>query len=364
MQQTSSKKAVRLLASAAVIGAFAVPAMAQTNVQVEGLVDVFAGSMKFSGDAASKKVVNSGGMTTSYFGFLGSEDLGGGLKANFALTSFFRADAGEAGRFNGNETLFSRDANVGLSGSLGSLTLGRMQAPNLLPTFLFNPFGDSFTFSPLVVHYNVPLFNKEPRFNNTGWSSAVAGDTGWSNQIKYTTPSFGGLTANLHYQFGEAAGDSSKNNVGINLLYFSGPLSLTAFYHDVEVSNPLDISAVRSFAGLTAARQQMWMLGGAYDVNVAKLFATYAKTSHNVDFEDTTGSLGASVPMGAGKFLLAWAQTERTAFGVADSTRDTVSFGYDYALSKRSDVYAVAMNDKITGLSSGNSFGVGIRHRF
>jgi predicted porin len=358
MQQTSSKKVVHLVA-AAVIGAFAVPAMAQTNVQVEGLVDVFAGSMKFAGDAASKKVVNSGGMTTSYFGFRGSEDLGGGLKANFALTSFFRADTGEAGRFNGNETLFSRDANIGLSGNFGSVTLGRMLAPNLLPTFLFNPFGDSFTFSPLVVHYNVPLFN------GTGWSSALAGDTGWSNQIKYTTPSFGGLTANFHYQFGEAAGDTSENNAAVNLLYFSGPLSLTAFYHDVEVNNPLDPSAVvKSFAGLNAARQKMWMVGGAYDIKVAKLFATYAKTSHNVDFEDTTGSLGASVPMGAGKFLLAWAQTDRTAFGVADSQRDTVSFGYDYAFSKRTDVYAVAMNDKITSRSSGNSFGLGVRHRF
>nr|WP_234305573.1 hypothetical protein [Diaphorobacter sp. J5-51] len=33
-------------------------------------------------------------------------------------------------------------------------------------------------------------------------------------------------------------------------------------------------------------------------------------------------------------------------------------------MSKRTDVYAMYMNDKITNQSTGNSFGVGIRHRF
>ncbi|MDD2714095.1 MAG: porin, partial [Simplicispira sp.] len=37
---------------------------------------------------------------------------------------------------------------------------------------------------------------------------------------------------------------------------------------------------------------------------------------------------------------------------------------YDYNLSKRTDVYAMYMNDKITSQTNGNSFGVGIRHRF
>lgn len=349
-----------LLATAAVAGAIAVPASAQTKVNIEGVVDAYAGSMKFAGDASRRSVVGSAGMTTSYFGFRGTEDLGGGLKANFALTSFFRTDTGESGRFNGNETMFSRDASVGLSGGFGAVSLGRGSAPNFLPSILFNPFGDSFTFAPLILHFNVPLFN------GTGWSSSLAGDTGWSNQIKYTTPNFGGLTANLQYQFGEAAGDTGKNNVGANLLYFRGPLSLSAFYQNTDVNNPLDTPAgtVKSFAGLSAAQQKVWFIGGAYDFGVAKLFATYSETSHNVDFDDTTYSLGASAPFGAGKFLAAWAQTRRDAAGVPETKRDTISLGYDYSFSKRTDVYAVAMNDKITNRSTGNSFGVGIRHRF
>lgn len=356
--QSKNTKFKQLLLAAAVTGALASPAMAQTSVTVSGLVDVFAGSMRAAGDTSSKAVLNSGGMTTSWFGFKGTEDLGGGLKANFLLTSFFQADTGAQGRGMPNETLFSRDANVGLAGNFGEVSLGRGLAPNFLPMILFNPFGDSFNFSPLVLQHQVPLFNA------SGFANSIAGDTGWSNQIKYTTPSFGGLTANLHYQFGEAAGNNGKNNVGANVLYFNGPLSLTAFYHKVKVNNPLDNPTLQASTPFGYAEQKAWFIGGGYDLGVAKLYATYDKATHDIALEDKTTSLGLSVPVGAGKILAGYAQTKRSATGVADVKRQTTTVGYDYALSKRTDVYAMLMNDKITGFETGNSFGLGIRHGF
>ena len=42
----------------------------------------------------------------------------------------------------------------------------------------------------------------------------------------------------------------------------------------------------------------------------------------------------------------------------------TTTVGYDHNLSKRTDVYGVVMNDRFTGLKSGTSLAVGIRHRF
>jgi len=202
-----------------------------------------------------------------------------------------------------------------------------------------------------------------PLFNASGWSNSVAGDTGWSNSIRYTTPDFGGLKANLHYQLGEQAGNNGVNNIGANALYFNGPLALTAFYHTVEVNNPLHTAG--SSVGFGAARQKAWMLGGTYDLKAAKLFATYGQTSHNVDLDDKTLSLGATVPMGAGKILASWAQTKREGVVIgADQKRTTAAVGYDYDLSKRTDLYAVYMNDRITNRNSGNSFGVGVRHRF
>lgn len=361
-----NRQLTTLLLSAALTAASAIPAIAQTGVSVSGLVDAYAGSMRNAGDARSTSVLNSGGMTTSWIGFKGSEDLGGGLKANFLLTSFIQVDSGVQGRFPG-DTMWSRDANVGLSGNFGALSFGRELAPHFLPTILFNPFGDSYTFAPLILHADVPLFNA------SGWTNSVAGDTGWSNSIRYVTPDFGGLKVNLHYQFGEIAGNSGRNNIGINALYFNGPLALTAFYHDVEINNPLNAPAgnvqpagnIPFPSGQFAVRQKAWMLGGSYDLKMAKLFATYGQTSHDIDLDDKTLSLGASVPFGQGKFLASWAQTRRegTALG-ADQKRNTTAIGYDYDLSKRTDLYAVYMNDRITRQSSGNSVGLGIRHRF
>lgn len=340
------KKAMVL---ATCLAASTLSAQAQSSVQLMGLADVYAGSVRMAGDAASKSVVGSGGMTTSWWGMMGSEDLGGGLKASFALTSFFRMDSGESGRFAA-DTQFSRDASVSLSGSMGTLMLGRGKAPNFLPTIAFNPMGDSFTFSPLVLHANVPLFN------GTGWGSTTPSDTGWSNQITYTTPSLGGLKANVHYQMGEVATDNGKHNIGLNLMYFSGPLGLTAFWERDQVSTPVPVA----LAG--GATRTDWMLGGSYDATVVKGFMTYGKSTSDLPAvaDKTTVTLGLSAPAGGGKVLAAWANTKVDK----GNTRDTITVGYDYNLSKRTDLYAMLMNDKITTFESGTSLGLGVRHRF
>ncbi|MDP3653305.1 MAG: porin [Rhodoferax sp.] len=323
-------------------------ASAQSTVQLAGAVDVYAGRIQMAGDARRTSVVNSGGLTTSWFGVKGSEDLGGGLKANFALSSFLRADTGMQGRFAG-DTFFSREATVGLSGGFGSLTLGRGLAPNFLPTVVLNPFGDSFTFSPLVVHKNVPLFN------GTGWGATTPSDTGWSNQAIYSTPEIGGLRTNLHYQFGEIAGQSGKKNVGVNALYFSGPMALGAYYERNQVTNPVPVA----FA-LGDTRTD-WMLGGSFDFTAVKTFATYGQSKAAISTTRAKSySLGLASPLGSGKILAGLARTRV----VAGNTRNTLSLGYDYNLSRRTDVYVIAMRDRITTFNSGSSLATGIRHRF
>lgn len=339
----------KTLLVAACLAATTLGAQAQTTVQIMGLADVYAGSIRMAGDAASKSVVGSGGMTTSWWGMTATEDLGGGLKASAVLNGFMRVDGGETGRFT-NDTQFSRDAYVSLSGGFGALALGRGKSPNFLPTVAFNPMGDSFTFSPLVLHANVSLFN------GTGWGATTPSDTGWSNQITYTTPDMAGLKANLHYQFGEVATDNSKRNVGFNLMYSAGPLGLTAFWEKDQVSNPVPVALA------SGATRTDWMLGGSYDANVVKGFMTFGKSSSDLAgvADKQTLSLGLSAPVGGGKVLAAYAQTKVDQ----GSTRDTVTVGYDYNLSKRTDVYAMLMNDKITNFESGNSVGLGVRHRF
>jgi len=350
-----------LIAGAALM-ALAIGAQAQSSVQVMGTADVYMGSMKMAGDAAKTNKLDGGGLTTSWFGFKGSEDLGGGLKAEFAYTAFINPSNGTMGNRFPGDVAFSRDANVALAGGFGRVQVGRGLAPNFLPSVIFNPLGDSFTFAPLVLHMNVPLFN------GSGWNGVPAtsspADTGWNSEVLYSTPNFGGLSANVHYQLGNQASTSANSgakNLGLNVLYFNGPLALTAFYEKDQVANPGSAPAI------FAADKTDWMVGGSYDLQMVKLFGTYGGAKNNVN--NNTGhttSLGLSTPVGGGKVVAALARTtiDTNASQAGSTTRTTSTVGYDYNLSKRTDVYAMLMNDKITNLSTGNSVGVGIRHKF
>ena len=353
----------KTIVAAAVAAVLSTGAFAQ-NVVLSGLIDAYAGSLQYSGDKRTG-VVNSGGMTTSWWGMSGTEDLGGGLKAEFKIDGFFRGDNGAFGRFNGNENTFSRDAWIGLTGNFGTVHFGRDLAPNFLPTVIFNAFGDSFSFSPIVLHANVPLFN------GTGWAAVNAGDTGWSNQVRYTTPNFGGFTANLHYQFGEVAGNSSNRNVGANFLYFRGPFALGGFVHNVRTNNPNAGTVGSVHVGFS--QQKAWMLAGKAAVGPVNLYANYEKATNDNyagaagNAESKTWSLSADMAVGPGKVLAGYADTKWTTTPTSarnGSKRDTFSLGYDYNFSKRTDGYVVYMNDKITNYDRGNSFAVGIRHRF
>jgi predicted porin len=348
-----------VLAATATLAGLAMPTHAQSSVSISGLADAYVGSTRMAGASSRVSQLGSGGLTTSWIGFRGTEDLGGGLKATFALTSFLRVDSGVYGRFNGDPS-FSRDANVGLSGDFGTVRIGRGTAPNFLPTIFANPFGDSFTFSPLVLHGNV---------NTAAWSyNTTPSDTGWSNQITYTTPNFSGLTATLQYQFGEQASDTGndgKKNVGMNVLYINGPWTGVAFYERDQISNPVAPGLLTTTVNGVAVPETKkdWMVGGAYNADFARFFLTYGGAETEIaDYDAKTTSLGVSVPVGAGSILAAVARTK--VEGTFEGARTTGSIGYDYFLSKRTDLYAIAMRDRVTGRASGNSYGVGMRHRF
>lgn len=391
--QNKKRDATRLALSLAGL-AMASCAWAQSTVEFAGVVDTYLGSLKRSGESDRTSVLNSSGMSTSWWGFKGKEDLGGGLQAQFNLTGFFRPDNGGTGRYDA-DTMFARDANVGLSGGFGRVSLGRDLAPNFVPAISLNPFGGSFAFAPLLVHTQA----SSGKYVSQKWAATVAGDTGWSNEVMYVTPDIGGLSASFFYQFGEQAGNPGKNNAGINAMYHHGPLTLGAYYQKVKVNYPLDNVAgdSRVFTFLpyntqtgavyrltSANRQDTWFVGASYDFQLVKLFSTYQASANKLpdgldhdrfDLTSDTLQLGASTPIGNGVALLSWAKTSVKADGnylahpggagwQAAIRRNTVSVGYDYYLSKRTDMYAVAMLDRITDQQSGSSFGVGVRHKF
>jgi predicted porin len=111
-------------AMALTCGLAASSAGAQTNVQIYGIVDSGIAYMT-NVDAAGHSMTKMPSLTSSFpsrLGFRGTEDLGNGLQAFFVLENGLAMDTGtqqQGGR------LFGRQANVGLKGSWGIVTLGR-----------------------------------------------------------------------------------------------------------------------------------------------------------------------------------------------------------------------------------------------
>ncbi|QPF75187.1 porin [Roseateles sp. DAIF2] len=330
----------KLLIASTLLG-LACAAQAQSTgskVTLYGLIDLSVGSGKNPGGSAIKNV-DSGKLSTSYFGLSGSEELGDGLSAFFTLDSFLRADVGNNGRFNG-DNFWARNAFVGLSHKdLGLVRLGRNTTPLFVQTLAFNAFGDSFGYSPSIRQY----FSAGATISGT----TATGDTGWSDSVQYLSPKFGGFSFGAIVAAGEGAGGK---NYGVNAGYAAGAFAASFNYQNVKKDGAAPV-----------ADSKTWQGAASYDLGAAKLFGQYGKVENSSNGRDykITG-LGAAVPVGDGKLLAQYGRMSASA----GPDRKTLTVGYDHYLSKRTDVYAVAMSDKLDGLSGGSSYSLGIRHRF
>lgn len=352
----SRNKLVFSLSTLAIAAAtFAPPAMAQ-SVTLSGMIDAEINTQTLAATGQRVTSINgpavgpNGGLQTSYWQMAGEEDLGGGTKASFALGSFFRPQTGEVGRFAGDD-LFTRDANVSLGGDFGKLTMGRQINPQFLSMLIFNPFADSFGFSPIIqqTYYAFSAGNV--------WSA----DTGYSNAISYTTPNAGGLSATLLYSLSGQSGESGSFSG--NVLYFHGPFAATFAY---ESSNVADSGANNTYTlgggypvGTT---EKIAQLGASYDFTPVKLFAQYFNNkidpTGSVETSYNTYQVGATITAGQGRVLVSYAHTN-----IVD--HKTFSVAYDYDMSKRTDLYVAYMNDDAAAYADTiSSFSIGMRHRF
>jgi predicted porin len=343
-QMNRMKLAMTAAAAAAACLGAAGNASAQSNVRLYGVLDLFAGSSKPSGSDPRSTVIDSGGMTTSYWGITGSENLGGNLKANFVLESYVRLDTGAAGRSDA-DPLFTRSAWVSLSGALGEVRLGRQINPVFSATVMFDPTIGSTRFSPVLNQlWTVPF------------GRVISGDTTRPNSIGYYSPTINGLRGSIVYSLGEQAGTNSMNNTSGMLLYVQGPFAATLAAQQVKFGP--GISAVNP-------TEKLYVAGVSYDFVVAKLFGQYdKKKATGVTIDSDTYSVGASIPFGAGKFLTSYATTRNSTAGMPDYRRNSALVGYDYALSKRTDVYANYLYDKLRSASTGSLVGIGVKHNF
>jgi predicted porin len=323
---------------------------AQSSVTLYGDVDAFVGAKKALGGKTAVMLGN-GGATASFWGMKGAEDLGGGYQAVFELESYFSVQNGTFGRFAG-DGFFSRNAWVGISAPWGKLVFGQIGPLYWNSTIFYNPFFNSFVFSPAVIHTYVAV-------NGQG----VGGGGGeWSNAVTYSSTFHDGWQLNAQYAFGNAAGEPGQNKWAGQVQYRGGSVTANVVYQQIKFNSvPGDFAS--SVPGLST--QSAVQAGATYDVGIVKLYGQYqyisnaiASGAYHVNF----GELGAAIQAGTGTVLISDGMSK--SGGERDEFRNTWSVGYDYPLSRRTLVYAAVLGDHATHFSSGYTLGGGIRTLF
>ena len=359
------------LLAVAVLGAMSGAAFAQVapnNITLYGIVDAGLQSTKTTTRASSTAAevsgtitgLNSGIQSGSRWGLRGSEDLGGGLRANFQLESGFALDngtlaqgatatvptttAGTNATVVTTNRLFGRAAWMGLSGGFGEVRLGRMAIfSGASVTGIADPFGNG--------------------FSNASWAylSTAAGPQRNDNTIMYLSPTMSGLQGGLYYTFGEvsspvAANTAKDNWIGGGVTYSAGPLALGLAYDTVDTST-------------TTNRDAKWLnLAASYNFGVATVRFGYVDQDAANRTDRKGYIIGANVPLAGGVLLASYQDGEdKTSAGVkTDYSR--LSLGYTYNLSRRTNVFTAFSNGKSKLVnytsSKDRQFSLGVRHTF
>jgi len=219
----------------AALGAFAGAAQAQSSVTLFGTIDAgvqyisnggvannptAAGSAVGTGNSstnATQPGPNTGSnfayydsaIASSQWGIKGTEDLGGGLTANFNFT-------GDANTNNGGthpEGLFRRAAWVGLAGGFGEVRLGTQPNPIVTSSAALLPvMGNTVNGIRTALGYSVKDYNR--------------------NAIGYITPNLSGFGAELQYAANNTMDGGLSDGTAVNLraFYSAGALDVNAAY--------------------------------------------------------------------------------------------------------------------------------------
>ena len=143
----------KTLVAAALLGAFAGVAQAQTAVQIYGNLDVGLNKTSDQTLAIGKRAANT-------LGFKGTEDLGNGLKALFQIEMRYEPDTGTTE--NNGRPLFQGQSRVGLQGDFGMVRLGRGLTPFQEIVGSFEPWHGLPTQAGFYTDISVAGFNSAP----------------------------------------------------------------------------------------------------------------------------------------------------------------------------------------------------------
>ena len=398
-------KKLTLVAGAVLALVSTTSALAQSSVTLYGIVD--AAVSYTTKQAATPPVTNpgtprgpsvgsltavdGGQLATSRWGMRGSEDLGGGLKANFTLESTIANDTGAGGSVfgtlpqatapavnSGSATLFDRAAIVGVSGGFGAVTLGRQNILAVDAVGAVDPIG----FSQPGINPNVafsalnhPLVTA---YGTNGGQTALR----QNNSIRYALPTMSGFSGAAMYGFGEQAGNSSANTyVGLVGSFNAGPITASLGYNQLK-----------NASATAATTDKLTLVGGGlkYEIsNAIAVKATYTQSKADIAPERKIAVAGVGVDFMVMPGLTltgAFYNTKRTETTALPATTFSSKANQlvgkvNYALSKRTSIYGLMTNEKVNdgnqlvsrrvgliataqGEKSANRLAIGVFHSF
>ncbi len=386
----------KLLIATAALAMVAGTAQAQSSVQVYGVMDIGIGETKTSGlgnnsDQTRKTTTTGngdGGLATSRLGFQGSEDLGGGLKANFRL-EYDLTDIGAGGT-----ALGARESWVSLQDAkLGELKIGRQITAshtvivNALAGYANNTVGSVYSMGTGANTTTMP--------NENG----IRPHNVFANRlIGYTSPSMNGVV--VMAQYGENTLDTAATNdtnqkttfTDMAVRYTAGKLNVGASRQTQKTqANTFDVAAVAAAANigtgtiyaddLTAVtapggtiKYETTLIGGNYDFGVVQPFALYSerKLSTSIDTGTTkfkASEVGVRAPLSA-KATVFVSMYDGDIKETGSSTVDLKGYqvGAIYNLSKRTALYAITGKQELDAAADGKvkttGYNAGVRHSF
>jgi predicted porin len=396
----------------AVLGAFAGAAQAQSSVTVYGIADIGYKVNKDEGTAGQMKSsgISDGAIAGNRIGFRGTEDLGGGLKANFVIeqgisptndelfgvrtaTAGHQVDGLSAANNGAYSNGTNRQSWVGLAGGFGEVRLG-YQYTNLYAVSSLSG-------------YNLTSEGVRGAENYHVHGQTIVGGTR-ANGITYISPNFSGFQVTAQYGANSpgrenveiGAGKIEGTRLGLRLNYAAGPISADLAHTQTKstatASNLTGFNAYGAPAAPVAAVNtgertgKLTQAAFSYDFGVAKVSVSANRgsdggTTNGIvpaaannfttvsSFADSTyrsAQINARVPFGAFALLGSYGRAKTDGGGVTIFDEKGYQIGAQYSLSKRTIAYIYHGRSKDEGAARSPLFAekqstlVGLFHSF
>ncbi len=405
------KKTLVALAALAATAAFA-----QSSVGIVGVFDIgFKGnsSPNTGSTTTSTNAVAQNGTATSALKFIGTEDLGGGMKAGFLaeinpnLVQSSTSNQNYAFASDYSGTPFNGEQFLSLSGGFGEFKLGVPNAGFFLAQNVSHPMGTA-----MASGYGASGVNRLGSVAPgvvSGLNSGTSRIIRHERSLQYVTPTINGFSAMITYAAqndnSTAANGNQDGYQDISLRYSNGPLNaafssatikqgngsvaslssipyagaITATSATTATGSPLVYTTTTTVAsgkatsltGLANGDYTHSVLAANYNMGATTIYGGYttSKSNGSASAEDATSyNVATKYTMGAIDFLGNYMVLSSNI----TNNGKVYGGGLDYNLSKRTAVYyrfelADANTDGKVATAGGsvtNANMVGVRHAF